>query len=47
VLNKYILTITISRNFHGFTTLAVDDSLTLVLEDLPPLAVRTVDFQVS
>lgn len=44
VLNKHILTISISWNFHSFSRLAIHKSLSLVLEDLPPLTTSSVDF---
>jgi hypothetical protein len=42
-----VLAIGISIDFHNFSGMAIDDSLTLEFEDLPPLTTGSVDLQVS
>jgi hypothetical protein len=47
MLNKDVLTITVTRNLNNFSCLAIDDPLTLELEDLPPVTLGVAHFQVG
>jgi hypothetical protein len=47
VLNKHVLTIGITSYLNSFAGLTVDNSLTLVLEDLPPLTIGSGDLQIG